>query len=187
MSVRPCGREDARKDADPIQKWSGRWPRGFNKTNPLISRFDWNAVAVCCFVAARLCPNTLGRVRRTGYAAGAAALIASCTLRYQRVRSERPFCGRFPLGARKLPRAVLLCSANIRSGTNGRRCGTVAELVHDRRVIALARIVLRLLADLAFLACALSTKTSAIGRSGEPLPAGSQVSRLPGFRGPARA
>jgi len=41
-----------------------------------------------------------------------------------------------------------LCSANIASGTNLRRCGIVGELWHDRDVIVLARIVLRLLADL---------------------------------------
>jgi hypothetical protein len=42
-----------------------------------------------------------------------------------------------------------LCSANIRSGTNCPRFGTVGELWHDRGVIVLARIVLRLFVDLA--------------------------------------
>jgi hypothetical protein len=46
-------------------------------------------------------------------------------------------------------RAHQLCSANIGSGTNRPRCGTVGELWHDRGVIALARIVLRVFADLA--------------------------------------
>jgi len=52
-----------------------------------------------------------------------------------------------------------LCSANIGFGTNCRRCGTVAELWHDPGVITLARIVLRLLADLA----------SLVARSATPL------------------
>ena len=43
----------------------------------------------------------------------------------------------------------LLCSAKIGSGTNRPRCGTLTDPWHDRGVIALARIVVRLLADLA--------------------------------------
>ena len=42
----------------------------------------------------------------------------------------------------------MLWSANIRSGTNRPRRGTLAEPWPDRYVIALARIVLRLLTDL---------------------------------------
>jgi len=43
----------------------------------------------------------------------------------------------------------LLCSAKIGSGTNRPRCGTLTDPWHDRGVIALARIVLRLFVDLA--------------------------------------
>jgi hypothetical protein len=46
-------------------------------------------------------------------------------------------------------REKCLCSANIRSGPNRPRCGTIAEVRHERYVIAPARIVVRLLADLA--------------------------------------
>ena len=46
-------------------------------------------------------------------------------------------------------RGTDLCSANIRYGTNWPRRGTFAELWHDRDVIVLAQIVLRLLADMA--------------------------------------
>ena len=46
-------------------------------------------------------------------------------------------------------RGIDLCSANSRYGTNWPRRGTFAELWHDRDVIVLAQIVLRLLADMA--------------------------------------